>query len=71
VTSFTWWGHASATVELAVVPIGGWGPTLEDGHLDPVDGAVAVGWVGATRGRCRGSRSRERELPCDQRPPDL
>jgi L-ascorbate metabolism protein UlaG (beta-lactamase superfamily) len=35
-------------VDLALVPVGGWGPTLADGHLDPVDGAVAVGRVGAT-----------------------
>jgi L-ascorbate metabolism protein UlaG (beta-lactamase superfamily) len=35
-------------VDLAMVPIGGWGPTLEDGHMDPVDGARAVGLVGAT-----------------------
>lgn len=33
-------------VDLALVPIGGWGPTLEDGHMDPVSGAVAVGRVG-------------------------
>ncbi len=35
-------------VDLALVPIGGWGPTLEDGHMDPVAGAEAVGLVGAT-----------------------
>jgi L-ascorbate metabolism protein UlaG (beta-lactamase superfamily) len=35
-------------VDLALVPVGGWGPTLEDGHMDPVDGATAVGRVGAT-----------------------
>lgn len=35
-------------VDLALVPIGGWGPTLEDGHMDPVDGATAVLAVGAT-----------------------
>jgi L-ascorbate metabolism protein UlaG (beta-lactamase superfamily) len=34
-------------VDLALVPIGGWGPTLEDGHLDPVAGATAVARVGA------------------------
>ncbi|GAA4701661.1 MBL fold metallo-hydrolase [Nocardioides conyzicola] len=34
-------------VDLALVPVGGWGPTLEDGHLDPVDGAEAVRRVGA------------------------
>lgn len=35
-------------VDLALVPIGGWGPTLEDGHMNPVDGADAVARVGAT-----------------------
>jgi L-ascorbate metabolism protein UlaG (beta-lactamase superfamily) len=35
-------------VDLALVPIGGWGPTLEDGHMDPVAGAEAVRLVGAT-----------------------
>lgn len=35
-------------VDLALVPIGGWGPTLEDGHMNPVDGAAAVLTVGAT-----------------------
>ena len=34
-------------VDLALVPIGGWGPTLEDGHMNPVDGAAAVLSVGA------------------------
>lgn len=34
-------------VDLALVPIGGWGPTLEDGHMDPVDGAEAARRVGA------------------------
>ncbi|MDF1606226.1 MBL fold metallo-hydrolase [Nocardioides sp. YIM 152315] len=34
-------------VELALVPVGGWGPTLEDGHMDPVAGAAAVARVGA------------------------
>jgi L-ascorbate metabolism protein UlaG (beta-lactamase superfamily) len=35
-------------VDLALVPIGGWGPTLEDGHMDPLDGAAAVLSVGAS-----------------------
>lgn len=35
-------------VDLALVPIGGWGPTLEDGHMNPVDGAAAVLSVGAS-----------------------
>lgn len=34
-------------VDLALIPIGGWGPTLEDGHMDPVAGAAAVARVGA------------------------
>lgn len=34
-------------VDLALVPIGGWGPTLGDGHLDPGQGAEAVARVGA------------------------
>lgn len=36
------------SVDLALVPIGGWGPTLEDGHMDPLAGAEAVRRVGAT-----------------------
>lgn len=36
-----------APVELALVPVGGWGPTLEDGHLHPEHAAEAVGRVGA------------------------
>lgn len=35
-------------VDLALVPIGGWGPTLEDGHMDPADAAEAVRRVGAS-----------------------
>ncbi len=34
-------------VDLALVPIGGWGPTLADGHMHPVAGAAAVARVGA------------------------
>lgn len=34
-------------VDLALIPIGGWGPTLDDGHMDPAAGAAAVGRVGA------------------------
>ncbi|MFC7496754.1 MULTISPECIES: MBL fold metallo-hydrolase [unclassified Nocardioides] len=34
-------------VDLALVPIGGWGPTLEDGHMDPHAAAAAVARVGA------------------------
>jgi L-ascorbate metabolism protein UlaG (beta-lactamase superfamily) len=34
-------------VDLALVPVGGWGPTLGDGHLDPVRAAEAVRRVGA------------------------
>ncbi|MBZ5739200.1 MBL fold metallo-hydrolase [Nocardioides mangrovi] len=39
--------YAVGAVDLALVPIGGWGPTLDDGHMDPVDGAEAVRRVGA------------------------
>lgn len=34
-------------VDLALVPIGGWGPTLADGHMHPEAGADAVGRIGA------------------------
>jgi L-ascorbate metabolism protein UlaG (beta-lactamase superfamily) len=34
-------------VDLALVPIGGWGPTLADGHMHPEAGADAVSRVGA------------------------
>jgi L-ascorbate metabolism protein UlaG (beta-lactamase superfamily) len=34
-------------VDLALVPVGGWGPTLEEGHLDPEQAAQAVLRVGA------------------------
>ena len=36
------------SVDLALVPIGGWGPTLGDRHLDPEQAAEAVALVGAT-----------------------
>ncbi len=39
---------AVAPVDLALVPIGGWGPTLGAAHLDPDQAAVAVAAVGAT-----------------------
>ena len=35
-------------VDLALVPVGGWGPTLGDRHLDPQQAAEAVERVGAT-----------------------
>jgi L-ascorbate metabolism protein UlaG (beta-lactamase superfamily) len=34
-------------VDLALVPVGGWGPTLGPGHLNPVSAAEAVRRVGA------------------------
>ena len=37
-----------AAVDLALVPVGGWGPTLRTGHMDPEEAATAVGYVGAT-----------------------
>ncbi|MFI5708037.1 MBL fold metallo-hydrolase [Kribbella sp. NPDC051620] len=36
-----------APVDVAVVPVGGWGPSLGPGHLDPVRAAEAVRRVGA------------------------
>lgn len=36
-----------ASVDLALVPIGGWGPTLAGGHMDPAAAAEAVRLVGA------------------------
>jgi L-ascorbate metabolism protein UlaG (beta-lactamase superfamily) len=36
-----------APVDLALVPVGGWGPTLVHGHMDPEHGAEAVARVGA------------------------
>lgn len=34
-------------VDLALAPVGGWGPTLGHGHMDPVEAAEAVARVGA------------------------
>ncbi|MFS3130723.1 MBL fold metallo-hydrolase [Nocardioides sp. Bht2] len=36
-----------AAVDLAIVPIGGWGPTLGEHHLDPSQAAEAIRRVGA------------------------
>lgn len=38
---------AIGPVDVAVVPVGGWGPTLGPHHLDPEQAAVAVTRVGA------------------------
>lgn len=38
---------AGAPVDLALVPVGGWGPRLSGGHLDPVQAARVCGLVGA------------------------
>jgi L-ascorbate metabolism protein UlaG (beta-lactamase superfamily) len=38
---------AGAPVDLALVPIAGWGPRLSPGHLDPQEAAVACQMVGA------------------------
>lgn len=35
-------------VDLALVPIGGWGPTLGPDHMDPEEAAVAVDRVGSS-----------------------
>jgi L-ascorbate metabolism protein UlaG (beta-lactamase superfamily) len=36
-----------APVDLALVPVGGWGPTLAEGHIGPAEAAEAVRQVGA------------------------
>jgi L-ascorbate metabolism protein UlaG (beta-lactamase superfamily) len=38
---------AGAPLDLAIVPVGGWGPRLSGGHLDPVQAAAAVAECGA------------------------
>ena len=38
---------AGAPVDLALVPVGGWGPRLSGGHLDPVEAARVCGLVRA------------------------
>jgi L-ascorbate metabolism protein UlaG (beta-lactamase superfamily) len=39
--------RAGGPVDLAVVPVSGWGPRLSGGHLDPVQAAEACARVGA------------------------
>lgn len=39
--------HDIQEVDLALVPIGGWGPTLGEEHLDPAEAAEALRRVGA------------------------
>jgi L-ascorbate metabolism protein UlaG (beta-lactamase superfamily) len=38
---------AGGAVDVALVPIGGWGPRLSAGHLGPAEAAQACAWVGA------------------------
>lgn len=38
----------TGAIDLALVPVGGWGPSLGPGHLDPVRAAEAVRRVGAS-----------------------
>ncbi len=40
-------GLAGAPVDVAVVPVGGWGPRLSPGHLGPEEAAVACRMSGA------------------------
>lgn len=40
---------AGGPIDLAVVPVGGWGPRLSGGHMDPVQAAAACEAVGARR----------------------
>jgi L-ascorbate metabolism protein UlaG (beta-lactamase superfamily) len=38
---------AGGPVDVALVPVGGWGPRLSPGHMDPVQAAMAVARSGA------------------------
>lgn len=38
---------AEGTIDVAVVPVGGWGPRLSGGHMDPVQAAETCRVVGA------------------------
>lgn len=38
---------AGGAIDLALVPVGGWGPRLSGGHMDPVEAARACAAVGA------------------------
>jgi L-ascorbate metabolism protein UlaG (beta-lactamase superfamily) len=38
---------AGGTIDLALVPVGGWGPRLSGGHMDPAQAARVVATVGA------------------------
>lgn len=38
---------AGGPIDLALVPVGGWGPRLSGGHMDPVQAAAACALVGA------------------------
>jgi L-ascorbate metabolism protein UlaG (beta-lactamase superfamily) len=38
---------AGGAIDLALVPVGGWGPRLSGGHMDPVQAARACAVVGA------------------------
>lgn len=40
-------GHAEQPVDVAIVPIGGWGPKLSEGHMDGVDAADSCRLLGA------------------------
>ncbi|TIC80167.1 MBL fold metallo-hydrolase [Nocardioides sp. GY 10127] len=39
--------HDLAPVDLALPPVGGWGPSLDEGHMGPEDAAEAVSLLGA------------------------
>jgi L-ascorbate metabolism protein UlaG (beta-lactamase superfamily) len=40
---------AGGPIDLALLPVGGWGPRLSGGHMDPVQAAEACAVVGARR----------------------
>ncbi|MEO6125443.1 MAG: MBL fold metallo-hydrolase [Ilumatobacteraceae bacterium] len=37
--------HDFGPIDLALIPIWGWGPTLGERHLDPVSAATATDWI--------------------------
>jgi L-ascorbate metabolism protein UlaG (beta-lactamase superfamily) len=40
-------GSADGAIDVAIVPVGGWGPRLSKGHMGPLEAAIACRLVGA------------------------
>lgn len=45
-----WAGMADLAPDVALLPVGGWGPTLGRGHLGPADAVEALGLLAGGRG---------------------